>query len=104
MTNTNRTSVENELYNTINTNIEFNPSFVSKPISDMTDKEMKTCTTYFAMTVDELVGKFWNLVYSNDDCSIVILAKEHIRVTFNLENYTYMIENTEDVVSGVDLN
>lgn len=95
MTNTNRTSVENELYNVINTNIEFNPSFISKPVSDMTDEEMKTCTTCFALVVDELIGKFWNLVDSNEDCSMVTLAKEHTRVTFNLENYTYTVKNIE---------
>ena len=104
MTNTNTTVVENELYNVLNTNINFNPSFVSKSVSDMTDEEMKACTTCFVMAVDELVGKFWNLVYNNEDCSIVVMAKEHMKVTFNLENYTYKVENSKDVIPGVDLN
>jgi hypothetical protein len=98
------TVLENELYNVLNTNIDFNPSFVLKPVNDMTDEEMKTCTTCFALAVDELVGKLWNLVDSNEDCSIVTLAKEHIRVTFNLENYTYTIEDSKAIVKGVDLN
>lgn len=96
------TVLENELYNTLNTNIDFNPNFISK--IELTQAEETGNALCFASAVSELAGEFWRTNKVDVEKREMTMVKEHMSVTFNFKNYTYRIENSKDVVKGVDLN
>ena len=96
------TALENELYNALNTNIDFNPLFKSK--IELTKSDEADNALCFARAIIELAGKGWRTNNVDDDECEQTLAKEHLSVTFNFQNYTYRIGDAKAIVKGVDLN
>lgn len=94
--------LENELYNTLNTNIDFNPKF--KANIELTPVDKAVNAICFASAVSELAGEFWRTNKVDVEKREMTMVKEHMSVTFNFKNYTYRVENSKDVVKGVDLN
>ena len=96
------TAVKNELYNALNTNIDFNPQFKSK--IELTKSDEEDNAMCFALALTELVGEMWRTNKVDVEKGEMTMVKEDLSVTFNFKNYTYRIEDAKAVVKGVDLN
>lgn len=96
------TAVENELYNALNANIDFNPEFISN--RELTPAEEAGNAKCFAVAITELAGEMWRTIKADVEKREMTMVKENLSVTFNFKNYTYRIEDSKAIVKGVDLN
>ena len=96
------TALENELYNALNANIDFNPKFISKIY--LTPAEEADNAMCFAVAITELAGEMWRTIKADVEKREMTMVKENLSVTFNFKNYTYRIEDSKAIVNGVDLN
>lgn len=96
------TAVKNELYNALNTNIDFNPQFKSK--IELTKSDEEDNAVCFARAIIELAGKGWRTNKVDENEREQTLVKENLSVTFNFQTYAYRIDDAKAVVPGIDLN